>query len=35
MVGYIEVHYSAAVVAENHEHKKDFEAGCWNREEVE
>ncbi len=35
MVDYIEMQYPATVVAENDEHKKDFEAGCWHREEVE
>jgi hypothetical protein len=35
MVGYIEMQDPTAVIAENDEHKKDPEAGCWNRKEVE
>ncbi len=35
IVGYINMRDSTTVVAENDEHKKDSEAGCWNRKEVE
>jgi len=35
MAGYIEMQYPATIVAEYDENKKDFEAGCWNRKEVE
>ena len=35
MVGYIGMQYPATVVAEYDENKKDFEAGCWNRKEIE
>jgi len=35
MVGHIEMQYPATVVAENDEHKKDFEAGRWNRKEIQ
>ena len=35
MVGDIEMQDPTTVVAENDEHKKDFETGCWNRKEIE
>ena len=35
MVGYIEMQDPTTVIAENDEHKKDFEAGRWHRKEVE
>ncbi len=35
MVGYIEMQYPTTVIAENDEHKKDFETGGWDREKIE
>ena len=35
MVGYIQMQDPTTVITENDEHKQDFEAGCWNRKEIE
>jgi len=35
MVGHVEMHYPATVIAENNEYKQDFEAGSWNGQEIE
>ena len=34
MVGYIEMHYPASVITQNHQDKQDFEARSWNRQEI-
>ena len=35
MIGYIEMQNPTTVIAENNEHKKDFERSCWNGEKIE
>jgi len=35
MVGYIKMHNSPSVVAENYQREKYSEISCWNRKEIE
>jgi len=35
MIDYTEMQDPTTVIAENNEHKKDFEVGCWNREKID